>query len=190
VVAQAGAQLAERDPAQAARLFGDLERTGQEGLVAMSRMVRLLRSTGGPPEQPVVHTLDTVRDLVDRFAGGDTRVELHLGADVDEQRWSPELAKAVQRLVQEGLTNVRKHARTATTVNVAIQHAGDRLVVRVCDDGTRGGRTRFRPSGFGMVGLAERVSALGGELAGGPCDSGGWQLTASLPAQAEVGTWA
>jgi signal transduction histidine kinase len=40
-----------------------------------------------------------------------------------------------------------------------------------------------------MVGLAERVSALGGELAGGPCDGGGWQLTASLPAKAEVGTW-
>jgi signal transduction histidine kinase len=189
VVAQAGAQLAERDPAQAARLFGDLERTGQEGLVAMSRMVRLLRSADGPPGQPV-RTLDTVRDLVDRFAGGDTRAELHLGTDVDEGRWSPELAKAVQRLVQEGLTNVRKHARTATTVQVCIQHAGDRLVVRVRDNGTRRGRTRFRPSGFGMVGLAERVSALGGELAGGPCDSGGWELTASLPARAEAGTWA
>jgi signal transduction histidine kinase len=130
---------------------------------------------------------------VDRFAGGDTRAELHLGADVDEGRWSPELAKAVQRLVQEGLTNVRKHARTATTVQVSIEHAGDHLVVKVRDDGARRGRTRFRPSGFGtsgfgMVGLAERVSALGGELAGGPCD-GGWQLTASLPAKAEVGTW-
>jgi signal transduction histidine kinase len=190
VVAQAGAQLAERDPAQAARLFGDLERTGQEGLVAMSRMVRLLRSADGPPERPAVRTLDTVRDLVDRFAGGDTRAELHLGTDVDEGRWSPELAKAVQRLVQEGLTNVRKHARTATTVQVCIQHVGDRLVVRVRDNGNRRGRTRFRPSGFGMVGLAERVSALGGELAGGPCDRGGWQLTASLPAQAEAGTWA
>jgi signal transduction histidine kinase len=189
VVAQAGAQLAERDPAQAARLFGDLERTGQEGLVAMSRMVRLLRSADGPPEQPVVRTLDTVRDLVDRFAGGDTRAELHVGTDVDDGRWSPELAKAVARLVQEGLTNVRKHARTATTVQVCIQHAGDRLVVRVRDDGTRR-RTRFQPSGFGMVGLAERVSALGGELAGGPCDSGGWQLTASLPARAEAGSWA
>jgi signal transduction histidine kinase len=189
VVAQAGAQLAERDPAKAARLFGDLERTGQEGLVAMSRMVRLLRSAGGPPEPPAVRTLDTVRDLVDRFAGDDTRAELHLGPDVDEGRWSPELAKAVQRLVQEGLTNVRKHARTATTVQVSIQHAGDRLVVRVRDDGRRG-RSRFRPSGFGMVGLAERVSALGGELAGGPCDGGGWQLTASLPARAEAGTWA
>jgi signal transduction histidine kinase len=194
VVAQAGAQLAERDPAQAARLFGDLERTGQDGLVAMSRMVRLLRSAGGPPEQPAPRTLDSVRDLVDRFAGGDTRAELHLGADVDEGSWSPELAKAVQRLVQEGLTNVRKHARTATTVHVSIEHAGDRLVVKVRDDGARRGRTRFRPSGFGpsgfgMVGLAERVSALGGELSGGPCDGGGWQLTASLPAKAEVGTW-
>jgi signal transduction histidine kinase len=189
VVAQAGEQLAERDPAHAARLFGDLERTGQEGLVAMSRMVRLLRradqrGTDGTPEPPVVRTLDTVRGLVDRFADGSTRAELHLGAGVDEQRWSPELAKSVQRLVQEGLTNVRKHARAATTVRVSIEHTDDRLVVRVRDDGARGGRARFRTSGFGMVGLAERVSALGGELAGGPCDGGGWLLTASLPGPA------
>jgi len=65
VAAQAGEQLAERDPATARELFGRVERTGQEGLVAMGRVVRLLRTvshkagTGGPPEQ-VVHTIDSV----------------------------------------------------------------------------------------------------------------------------------
>jgi signal transduction histidine kinase len=174
VLSQAGEQLAERDPAQARRLFADLERTGQDGLVAMGRMVRLLRDVG-----PDVHGLDTVRTQVERFAGA----ELRLGAGVDEQRWSPELAKSVQRLVQEGLTNVRKHARSATTVRVSIDQDDGRLVVRVRDDGARPARPRFRPSGFGMVGLGERVAALGGELASGPADGGGWQLTASLPAR-------
>jgi signal transduction histidine kinase len=174
VLAQAGEQLAERDPAQARQLFADLERTGQEGLVAMGRVVRLLRGAGPP-----ARTLDTVRTQVERFAGA----ELHLGAGVDDRRWSPELATSVQRLVQEGLTNVRKHARSATTVRVSIDQADERLVVRVRDDGARPARARFRPSGFGLVGLAERVGALGGELASGPADGGGWQLTASLPAR-------
>lgn len=182
VVAQAGERLAERDPAHAARLFGDLERTGQEGLVAMGRIVRLLRRADeGAPGPPVAGTLDAVRGLVDTFAGGGTRAELHLGVGVDEGRWSPELAKSVHRVVQEGLTNVRKHARSATTVRVSVEHADGRVVVRVRDDGTRGARSVFRPSGFGMVGLEERVSALGGELTAGPGEGGGWLLTASLP---------
>jgi signal transduction histidine kinase len=183
VVAQAGEQLAERDPAHARRLFADLERTGQEGLAAMSRMVRLLR-TGGAPEAPAGSVLQAVREQVDRFAGA--RAELQVGPGIDERSWSPELARSVQRLVQEGLTNVRKHARSATSVRVSVELAGDRVVVRVRDDGARAGRPRFRPSGFGMVGLAERVSALGGELAGGPLDGGGWQLAASLPGPSGV----
>jgi signal transduction histidine kinase len=177
VVAQAGEQLAERDPAQASRLFADLERTGQDGLAAMSRMVRLLRAGTAPPA-PRGGALQAVRDQVERFAGA----ELHLGPGVDERTWSPELARSVQRLVLEGLTNVRKHARAATSVRVTIELVDGRVVVRVRDDGARAGRPRFRPSGFGMVGLGERVSALGGELASGPLDGGGWQLAASLPA--------
>lgn len=171
VLAQAGEQLAERDPAQARRLFADLERTGQDGLVAMSRMVRLLRDDTRP-----AHPLDSVATLVERFGA-----ELHVGDGVDERRWSPEVARSVQRLVQEGLTNVRKHARTATSVRVSIDQDDDGLLVRVRDDGTGRGRARFRSSGFGLLGLSERVAALGGELHGGPVDGGGWQLTASLP---------
>ena len=178
VLAQAGEGLAERDPAHAARLFADVERAGQDGLHAMSRMVRLLRTPDGAgPRAPVVRGLDAVRELVARFAGA----QLHLGAGVDERSWSPELSGTVQRLIQEGLTNVRKHAHAATTVHVRVEQEHARLVVTVRDDGARRGRSRFRGSGFGMVGLAERVSALGGELTGGPGTGGGWLLTASLP---------
>jgi signal transduction histidine kinase len=187
VLAQAGEQLAERDPAQARRLFADLERTGQEGLVAMSRMVRLLRSARPETAPAPEHPLQTVRSQIERFSDGGPRAELHLDAGVDEQSWSPELAKSVQRLVQEGLTNVRKHARGATAVHVEIGRAGDRVTVRVRNDGARSGRARrFRPSGFGMIGLSERVGALGGELAAGPVDGGGWQLAASLPGPTAV----
>lgn len=110
-----------------------------------------------------------------------TPARLHVDSGVDADLWPPELAKSVERLVQEGLTNARKHARSATDVVVSIDTDGDRLMVRIRDDGTRAGRRRFRESGFGMIGLAERVSALGGELVSGPAERGGWQLSASIP---------
>ncbi|MFB9905772.1 sensor histidine kinase [Allokutzneria oryzae] len=181
VQAQAGEQVVEGDPATGRELFANIERTGQEGLVAMSRMVRLLRSAGEEPEVPAQHTLDTIRALVARFSRPEQPVRLHVGEQVDIDSWSQQLGKTVERLVQEGLTNVGKHARSATGVLVNVEQDGDRLLVRVRDDGTRGGLSRFRPSGFGMIGLSERVSALGGELTSGPLPDRGWVLTASIP---------
>jgi signal transduction histidine kinase len=161
-------------------LFGNIERTGQEGLVAMGRMVRLLRD-GDPERSTVVGGVDTIRRRVERFAESGTAATLEVAGGVDAAAWSPELAKSVERLVQEGLTNIRKHARSATAVRVVLEPDDDRLVVRVRDDGSRSGRVRFRPSGFGVLGLAERVSALGGDLTSGPLPGGGWQLRASIP---------
>jgi signal transduction histidine kinase len=182
VAAQAGEQLAERDPATARELFGRVERTGQDGLVAMSRMVRLLRTAEKAPR--TVSTLGTIRDQVERFSEHDIPAQLHIGPGIDAADWPPELGRSVERLVQEGLTNVRKHARAATAVQVSIEPDGSRLVVRVRDDGSRAARSRHRPSGFGLVGLAERVTALGGEFTHGPHEGGGWQLSASLPGPA------
>ncbi len=180
MIVQAQAGEAVVDHPQGRQLFGNIERTGQDGLVAMGRMVRLLRD--GEQEAPcVVRSVDSIRGQVDRFAEEGTAAELVLGPGVDSVVWSPQVAKSVERLVQEGLTNVRKHARSATSVRVTVEPDGDRLVVRVVDDGARTARPRFRSSGFGMIGLRERVSALGGELVSGPVDGGGWQLRASIP---------
>jgi signal transduction histidine kinase len=184
VQAQAGEPTAERDPATARKLFANIERTGQEGLVAMSRMVRLLRDADGAvAEAPVTPAMTRIEELVHQFSGTGQHAWLDIADDVDGAVWSPQLAKSVERLVQEGLTNIRKHARTATTVHVKLGTDGDRLVVRVRDNasGQQRGRVWFRPSGFGMVGLSERVVELGGELSSGPMPEGGWELAASIP---------
>ncbi|MGA5817752.1 sensor histidine kinase [Kitasatospora sp. NPDC094028] len=184
VQAQAGEPTAERDPATARKLFANIEQTGQEGLVAMSRMVRLLRSADGAvAEAPVTPAMTRIEELVHRFSGTGQHAWLDITDDVDGAVWSPQLAKSVERLVQEGLTNIRKHARTATTVHVKLGTDGDRLVVRVRDNasGQQRGRVWLRPSGFGMVGLSERVVELGGELSSGPMPEGGWELAASIP---------
>ncbi|MFI8392570.1 sensor histidine kinase [Streptomyces sp. NPDC085540] len=184
VQAQAGEHVAQRDAATARRLFSDIERTGQDGLVAMSRMVRLLRDPDTREQAaPTTPALTRVGDLVRRADTPEQHTWLTVSEGVDSTTWSPQLAKSVERLVQEGLTNVRKHARGATSVHVVLERERDRVVIRVRDNATGGhrARPRFRPSGFGLIGLTERLTELGGELNCGPMPEGGWELAAAIP---------
>ena len=100
---------------------------------------------------------------------------------------APEVDQAAYRIVQEALTNVSRHADHASTV-VRLQYTPDTLSIQV-DDGGNGAVTSTdgaRPAGrgLGLVGMRERVSALGGRLHAGPHDGGGFQVRAELPAQA------
>ncbi|MFJ9590847.1 sensor histidine kinase [Streptomyces acidicola] len=184
VQAQAGEYTAERDPATARKLFTNIEQTGQEGLVAMNRMVGLLRTTEtATADATVTPVMTSIKELVRQADSAGQHTSLEIVDEVKADDWPPQLAKTVQRLVQEGLTNVRKHARTATVVQVRLEAEAGRLVIRVRDNATsqQRGRSWFRPSGFGMVGLTERVVELGGELSSGPMPEGGWELSASIP---------
>jgi signal transduction histidine kinase len=85
------------------------------------------------------------------------------------------------RLVQEALTNVLRHAHGAG-VTIRLLCGEDGLVVQVRDDGT-GSPIDAQPSGsgHGLAGMRERVARLGGELAAGPADGGGFAVQARLP---------
>jgi signal transduction histidine kinase len=86
-------------------------------------------------------------------------------------------------VAQEALTNVRRHAGDATEVTVDLDYDGRYLSVTIRDDG-RGGfhlPVDAHGAGVGLVGLTERVTALGGHLTAGPHPPHGWQLTAVLP---------
>ena len=98
--------------------------------------------------------------------------------------------QAAYRIVQEALTNVSRHAGAASA-SVHLHYTPDTLSVQVDDDGTgtvtsNGTSTVTRSSGpgLGLVGMRERVSALGGRLQAGPQDGGGFQVRAELPARA------
>ena len=102
----------------------------------------------------------------------------------------PEVDQAAYRIVQEALTNVSRHAGRAC-VTVHLHYSPETLSVQVDDDGkgadiSTGTTTDTRPSGpgLGLVGMRERVSALGGRLHAGPQDGGGFQVRAELPARA------
>jgi signal transduction histidine kinase len=96
----------------------------------------------------------------------------------------PDVDQAAYRIVQEALTNVSRHAGQACA-SVHLHYAPDALSVQVDDDGA-GVSTGVRPPGpgLGLVGMRERVTALGGRLSAGPRHGGGFQVRAEFPARA------
>jgi signal transduction histidine kinase len=96
-----------------------------------------------------------------------------------ERPLPPDVDQAAYRIVQEALTNVSRHAGQAYA-SVCLQYTPDALTVQVDDDG-KGSGTRSAGPGLGLIGMRERVSALGGHLHAGPKDGGGFQVRAELP---------
>ncbi|MCP2341947.1 sensor histidine kinase [Actinomadura rupiterrae] len=180
----ASSGAAAQSPEQLDRMFGQIEKAGTEALTSMRRMVGLLRDAQEPGRGPEpgatrpVGDLTQIADLVDGF--GDTPpAALALADDLGEL--PPEVVTSVHRVVQEALTNARKHAADATVVRVSVARLGDGSVeVAVRDDGQGRGR-RLPSGGFGLAGLAERVDAIGGRLYAGPRPEGGWEVVAVIP---------
>jgi signal transduction histidine kinase len=98
-----------------------------------------------------------------------------------ERPLPPEVDQAAYRIVQEALTNVSRHAGQACA-SVRLHYAPGALTVQVDDDG-QGSGTRPAAPGLGLIGMRERVAALGGRLSAGPQDGRGFQVLAELPAR-------
>lgn len=85
---------------------------------------------------------------------------------------------AIGRIVQEGVTNAMRHAPSATAIQVRIDHDADATTVTVHNDRAEPSNG---PGGFGLRGIAERTTHIGGTLSAGPDGAGGWRLTATIP---------
>jgi signal transduction histidine kinase len=126
--------------------------------------------------------LDRLSELVDshRSAGGEAR--LNVRGNIRPLSATIELS--AYRIVQEALTNARRHAPGAR-VDVELDYFGDRLAVRVIDDGSSVPVTsvddRAKRMGHGLVGMRERATMLGGRFAAGPRTEGGFAVQADLP---------
>ncbi|WP_225728143.1 MULTISPECIES: sensor histidine kinase [unclassified Nocardia] len=129
------------------------------------------------PAKPPAPTLRDVADLVDEGRAAGQLIELHV--DGEPERVPATHRLAVARLVQEAMTNVRKHAPEATAA-VRITYGPPTTVVEVSNSASARPATTV-PSGYGLIGLRARVAALGGELQAGPTDSAAWLLSARIP---------
>jgi signal transduction histidine kinase len=196
MVVQAGAaeQVVDEDPELVRRALATIRTTGADALAEMRRVVAMLREDG-PGELVPQPGLDGVAGLVA------TAREEGLAVILDERGTRPALPPGVEltayRVVQEALTNARRHAR-ATTVRVLVQHLPEALLVEVADDGdgsaatTRSGTARppvaGEGGGHGLVGMRERVALYGGEVSASRGADGGFVVRATLPVPTAQGS--
>ncbi len=175
VQADGARYAAAKDPGVAVGTLETISTTGREALTEMRRLLGLLRDgdTGVAPQPG----LDDVRHLVDEARAAGTRVEADLpSAEVDVPDG---VGLAAYRIVQEALTNVRKHAGPAATASVRVA-VGREVVVEVHDDG-RGAAAPSDGHGLGLAGMRERAAVHGGTLQAGPAPGGGFAVSARLP---------
>lgn len=124
--------------------------------------------------------LPAVRALTEDFARR-TRIPVDLHSPESMPALAPDIQVAVYRVVQEALTNVARHAR-ASGVKVRLALEGERVVVCVADDGL-GMKGEITPH-LGLLGMRERVSALGGSLRVDGAPGSGVRVEASIPREA------
>jgi signal transduction histidine kinase len=177
VQAQAGRVLSGANPAAAVQALEGIEEEGARTLEAMRAMVGALRDADAGAE---LAPLSGVADLerLTRSPAGGPRVDLRLVGPVDDLPSAVDAA--VYRIVQESVTNAIRHAVDATEVVVRVTAEPDRVRVTVRDDGAVTGPGHHR-DGYGLAGLQERATLLGGVLDAGPCPERGWLVEAELP---------
>jgi signal transduction histidine kinase len=187
IQAQAARIAGRRNAETLDRALTGIESAGTDALAAMRQVIGLLRETGdaaGAGDAPGLSPgPEQLADLVDRFAGRGPAVQLRLPAAPAEPAWPPEVTTTVYRVVQESLTNVARHAGGAREVTVTLAHDQRAITVEVTDDAPAASSPRFpHAGGYGLVGMRERVEALGGTLSAGPRPAAGWSVLAALPA--------
>ncbi|MFE5488087.1 sensor histidine kinase [Streptomyces sp. NPDC056527] len=175
ISAQAGRVLAGTDPSAAVEALEGVEEEGARTLEEMRAMVAALRDRGAGAELAPPAGFADLERLV-RTPGGRLRVDLGLDGELDTL--PPAVVAAVYRIVQESVTNARRHAVNATEVVVRVTAERDTVRVSVRDNGQRTGRGR---AGYGLTGLRERATLLGGTLQAGPGADQGWHVEAELP---------
>ncbi len=176
VQADGARYAAEHDPDVAVRTLETVASTGREALTEMRRLLGLLRGTSDPELVPQPGLADLPRLLAADVEAGRVRATLP-----DPAPAMPDgVALTVFRVVQESLTNVRKHAGAGATAAVDVTVDGPDVLVEVVDDG-HGAAHTSTSGGLGLVGMRERVAVHGGTLDVGPAPGGGWRVRARIP---------
>ncbi|MFJ3496771.1 sensor histidine kinase [Streptomyces sp. NPDC086091] len=195
--------VARKDPEKAvknAALVGDM---GRQALTELREMLGVLRSGDGPGERPAPlplaavgaaaaaaaskaaeegdgPCLEELEELVGQSAAAGMVV--HLSVDGEIRGYAAAIEQTAYRLVQEALTNVHKHASGAKT-HVRLAHRAAEIAMQIENEPPPDAPSPRLPSGGnGLVGMRERVLALGGVFVSGPTEAGGFRVSAVIPA--------
>jgi signal transduction histidine kinase len=168
-------------PEFARQALQHIETNTRAALAELERVLSVLRteSDGSDPAPFAAPSLADLEDLLAGLRDGGLPVALVVDGEVDDV--PADVQELAYRVVQEGTTNVLRHAGCPLTVAQVVRH-GDVLVVRVCNE--RASQLDSRPGpggGRGLAGLQERAGAAGGSLRAEPTPSGGFELAVTLP---------
>jgi signal transduction histidine kinase len=192
MVAQAdgGAYAFDATPERSRQALAEIGRTGRQALSEMSSLLGVLRIDPGAPPLAPAPVAAEIAELVTQAREAGMRVSHMVEGPV--RPLPAGLSLAAYRIVQEALTNVRKHAGPRAAAEVTLRYGQDELLVHVTDDG-RGtaGLPRYgagpatpaapaHPVGHGLAGMRERTAMYGGAVHAGPRPGGGFEVTARL----------
>jgi signal transduction histidine kinase len=155
-----------------------IRQASKEGLIELRSVLDILRADDEQAPRSPTSTLARLDDLVSQAAAAGLEVRAEIEGTVRPLPFGTDVAAF--RIVQEGLTNVTRHAPGATAT-VLVSYGERDLIVQVDDDGRGDAGPAGVGTGKGIVGMRERVGALGGELEAGPKPGGGFRVLARLP---------
>ena len=185
MIVQAGAArtVVERDPGQAALALRRIEDTGRFGMAEMRRLIGVLKADDEQAElmpQPGLAQLDQLLETV-----RSTGLPVEAVTEGTPRPLPPGVDLTAYRVVQEGLTNVLKHAGGAHA-RATVRYEDDAIAVEVADDGRGAVVDPNGAPGHGLIGMRERVAVFDGTLETGARAGGGFVLRARIPLDAEV----
>ncbi|MFC9509925.1 sensor histidine kinase [Streptomyces sp. NPDC057002] len=180
VQAGVAAHVMDKRPDQAKEALAHVREASRSALNELRATVGLLRQSGDPeaPTEPAPG-LDRLDELAGTFRNAGQRIEV---ARTDQGTALPAAVDlAAYRIIQEALTNVRKHAGSHAKAEVSVVRVGPNIEITVLDDGSGEDADPGSGGGHGLLGMRERVSALRGTLTTGPRYGGGFRVHAILP---------
>ncbi|WP_433303052.1 sensor histidine kinase [Actinoplanes sp. CA-030573] len=175
VQAGVGLHLMDNRPEQAREALTAIKTASAEALREVRAVLDVLRADDeAAPRQPAVG-LSRLGDLT-----GDAGLPITTRVTGDERPLPAEVDRAAYRIVQEALTNVRKHAGEGATASIAIDYLPTALHLAVRNEGPPAAAADAPGEGTGIAGMRERAQTLGGSVEAGPVD-GGFLVSVLLP---------
>ena len=168
-----------RDPAAAEEALESAEEVGRRSMQELRRTVALLRSDDEAAVPPPLPSTRDIPALVDHARAGGLTVELRTRGNLS--LIAPGVGVALYRISQEALANAAQHAPSARTVlGIEVVDGRACLLAETTGPTTAGPARDSRRARYGLVGMRERATALGGEFAAGPTPEG-WRVSCRLP---------
>jgi signal transduction histidine kinase len=178
VVQADGASYAlDSSPERARQALGAIASTGRTALAEMRRMLGVLRSDDDTTGVVPLPGIEQLGELLEQTRASGLAVSFTVQGVPGPLPGG--LALAAYRIIQESLTNTRKHGGPRASARVLLRYCEDVLMLQITDDGR--GATVADGAGHGLTGMRERVALYNGTLRTGPLPGGGYQVTARLP---------